>query len=104
MGRRRSLIAAQLVTIPFSGMVAGWGALDREPARAISALTHSPTFVPGATYRVLTFGDAKYGPYSVVRAGGRLDSEFFPESINRRSFKDEAAYAGSSTSAKSTTS
>jgi hypothetical protein len=88
------MIAGQLLTIPFSGMAAGWGALNRQPVRGVSALTHSPMFVPGATYRVLTFGDAKYGPYSVVRAGGRLDSEFFPESLNRRSFKDEVAYAG----------
>ena len=67
----------------------------RSPTRAdgVSALPQSPTFVPGATYRVLTFGDAKYGQYSVVRAGGRLDSEFFPESMYRRSFPDEAAYA-----------
>ena len=52
-----------------------------------------PTFVPGATYRVLAFGDAKYGQYSIVRAGGRIDSEFFPESMYRRSFPDEATYA-----------
>jgi hypothetical protein len=49
--------------------------------------------VPGATYRVLAFGDGKYGMYAVARHGGRLDSEFFPESLYRRSFKDATAYA-----------
>ena len=40
----------------------------------MSALPQSPTFVP-ATYRVLTFGDAKFGPYAVVRrAGGSTPS------------------------------
>jgi hypothetical protein len=87
------MVVAQLVTIPFSGMAVGWAALNRRPVQGVSALAHSPDFVPGATYRVLTFGDAKYGQYSIVRGGGHLDSEFFPESMYRRSFPSEAAYA-----------
>jgi hypothetical protein len=31
--------------------------------------------------------------YQLLRAGANLDSEFFPESINRRSWPDAAAYA-----------
>jgi hypothetical protein len=87
------LVLAQLVTIPISGMATGWGAINRRPAHGVSALLSSSEFVPGATYRVLTFGDQKYGQYSIVRAGGHLDSEFFPESMSRRSFPSEADYA-----------
>jgi hypothetical protein len=53
----------------------------------------SPTFVPGATYRVLRGGDGKLGSYHVLRAGGRLDSEMFPESMAIRSFRDPGDYA-----------
>jgi hypothetical protein len=87
------MVVGQLVTIPISGMGSGWAALNREPDRASSAIPRSVSIVNGATYRVLSFGDGKYGMYAVVRAGGRLDSEFFPESLYRRSFRDEAAYA-----------
>lgn len=87
------LVVGQLVTIPISGMAVGWGALLRRPDPSVAALPASTDFVRGATYRVLTFGDGKYGQYSVVRAGGRLDSEFFPESLYRHSFLDEAHYA-----------
>jgi hypothetical protein len=87
------MIVGQFVTIPISGMAAGWGALIRQPDAASSAIPQRIQVDHGATYRVLTFGDNKYGMYAVVRAGGRLDSEFFPESINRRSFRDESVYA-----------
>jgi hypothetical protein len=73
-------------------MAAGWSALNRRPSNGVSALPETSDFVRGATYRVLAFGDAKYGQYSIVRAGGRIDSEFFPESMYRRSFRDEATY------------
>jgi hypothetical protein len=87
------MVVGQIVTIPISGMVSGWGALNRDPDRAAVAIPHSISIVHGATYRVLSYGDGKYGMYAVVRAGGRLDSEFFPESLYRRSFRDESAYA-----------
>jgi hypothetical protein len=37
--------------------------------------------------------DAKLGLYHVVRAGGRLDSEMFPESMAIRNFSDPQQYA-----------
>jgi hypothetical protein len=86
------MVAGQIVTLPISGMGVGWSALNRQPDPVAKAIPQSPAFEPGATYRVLTFGDAKYGQYAVVRAGGHLDSEFFPESLYRRSFRDEATY------------
>src|SRR5262249_30984370 len=71
-----------------------WEALNREVSTA--SLDHylsSPEFVPGATYRVLRgAGDGKLGLYHVVRAGGRLDSEMFPESMAIRSFRSLQAY------------
>jgi hypothetical protein len=87
------LVAGQLLTIPISGMVVGWGALVREPDPVLAAIPQSASFEPGATYRVLTSADAKYGLYSVVRGGGKIDSEFFPESMHRGKFKDEHEYA-----------
>ena len=83
----------QVLTIPISGMMTGWTALSRQPDAIGSSIPHASTFVPGATYRVLTFGDGKYGQYAVVRAGGHLDSEFFPESMFRRSFSGTPSYA-----------
>ncbi|MEO9256238.1 MAG: hypothetical protein ABI305_11890, partial [Tepidiformaceae bacterium] len=36
--------------------------------------------------------DGKVGMYQLIRHGGRLDSEFFPESIDRRSWASAATY------------
>jgi hypothetical protein len=48
--------------------------------------------VRGATYRVLRGGDGKLGLYHVVKAGGRLDSEMFPETMAIRDFHDVPEY------------
>jgi hypothetical protein len=72
-----------------------WHALVRHDADTASLddYLRSPTFVPGLTYRVLRAGDAKLGLYHVLRAGGRLDSELFPESMGMHNFRDADAYA-----------
>ena len=72
-----------------------WSALVHNGAdtATLDAYLRSPAFVPGATYRVLRGGDGKLGLYHVLRAGGRLDSELFPESMAIRSFDDVADYA-----------
>jgi hypothetical protein len=72
-----------------------WHALGRNNADTVSldGFLHSPAFVPGLTYRVLRAGDGKVGLYHVLRAGGRLDSELFPESMGMHSFRDADAYA-----------
>ena len=74
---------------------AQWHALVRNGADtgSLEAYIHSSHFVPGATYRVLRGGDAKLGQYLVLRAGGRLDSELFPEGMAIRDFDDPAHYA-----------
>lgn len=71
-----------------------WRALDRTFNTAtLDTYLHSDEFVPGATYRVLRgAGDGKLGLYRVVEAGGRLDSELFPESMAMHNFKTLADY------------
>jgi hypothetical protein len=58
----------------------------------LEAYLQSDAFHPGATYRLLRVADGKVGMYQLIRAGGNLDSEFFPESIDRRSWPDIASY------------
>jgi hypothetical protein len=70
-----------------------WAGLARHPDHTISDFAQSPDFMPGLTYRLLRAGDGKVGMYQLLKAGGRLDSEFFPESIGRRSFPSAAAYS-----------
>jgi hypothetical protein len=53
----------------------------------------SSQFRPGLTYRLLRTSDGKVGMYQLIRAGGRLDSEFFPESIWGGMFASERDYS-----------
>jgi hypothetical protein len=66
--------------------------LWRKPDQAMLRFLASPGFHPGATYRVLRVPDFKVGMYQMLRAGGRLDSEFFPESIVRRRWPSATEY------------
>jgi len=70
-----------------------WGALNRKPNTDLLQFVNSPKFEPDKTYRILRAGDGKVGMYQIVREGGHLDSEFFPESIDRRSWSDAEAYS-----------
>ena len=72
---------------------AAWRALRQGPDVRMLAVIASPAFVPGATYRVLRAHDAKMGMYQLIQHGARLDSEFFPESIDRQSWPSAEAYA-----------
>src|SRR5262249_49447857 len=60
--------------------------LVRRPSETAVAAVHDPSFEPGAVYRVLDAADGKMSMYRVLRAGAVLDSDFFPESLNRRSW------------------
>jgi hypothetical protein len=65
----------------------GWDSLSRhDQSDSMRQFLHSPSFVPGRTYRVLRDGDAKLGMYRLLQAGGHIDSEFFPEGMAIRSF------------------
>jgi hypothetical protein len=70
-----------------------WGALARAPDTRVLPFLSSPAFVPGAMYRVLSAHDAKMAMYLTLQHGGRLDSEFFPESIGHRSWDTPQAYS-----------
>ena len=65
----------------------------RDPNVDMVAFIASDQFQRGATYRLLRVADGKIGMYQMIRAGARLDSEFFPESINRRSWPTEQQYS-----------
>jgi hypothetical protein len=70
-----------------------WAGLARRPDKTLAEFAQSSDFTPGVTYRVLRAGDGKVGMYQLLKAGGRLDSEFFPESIGRRSFTGIDTYS-----------
>ena len=75
------------------GMTTAWHGMEREPDTRMQAFLHSSDFRPGATYRILRVGDERVGLYQLLRAGGRSDAEFFPESVLRRSWPSEQTYA-----------
>ena len=87
------LIGLNIGLVPVRHNEYGWTALTRSPDTSLSSFVDSPSFSPGATYRLLRVGDGKVGMYQLIRAGATLDAEFFPESIGRRSWDDTEAYA-----------
>ncbi len=85
-------VALNGILVPIRHNEFAWTALMRTPDTSLESFVNSAEFHPGATYRLLRVGDGKVGMYEVLREGGRLDAEFFPESIDRRSWGDAAAY------------
>lgn len=93
------LLVINVVLLPPRDGFYAWGGLLRQPDQSLLAYTSSSQFVPGATYRILRIADGlhsdgKVGMYQLLQAGAKLDSEFFPESIDRRSWNSTAVYAG----------
>lgn len=80
------VFALNFVLIPIRSSGYAWQAFMRAPDASLVPFLESPEFERGATYRLLRVGDGKLGMYQLIRHGGRLDSEFFPESIDRRSW------------------
>jgi hypothetical protein len=70
-----------------------WGALYRKPDTDLMQFINSSKFQPTKTYRIIRAGDGKVGMYQIVRKGGHLDSEFFPESIGRKSWPTTDDYS-----------
>jgi hypothetical protein len=68
------------------------GALWRQPNTSMLRFISTPAFVPGSTFRLLRIADGKIGMYQLIQHGARLDSEFFPESMDKRSRPSPAAY------------
>ena len=87
-----ALIALNLIYVPLRQNDFAWEALFRRPDTSVRPFINSAAFEQGETYRVLSSRDGKTPMYDMIRAGGKLDSEFFPESIGRRSFADAAEY------------
>jgi len=63
-----------------------------DAASSMEEFLASGHFQKDKTYRVLRNGDVKFGMYRLLQAGGKLDSEFFPESQAIRSFRSTASY------------
>ena len=78
---------------PILNMRYAWGALNRKPNTDLLQFVNSPKFEPNKTYRIIRAGDGKIGMYQIVRKGGHLDSEFFPESIGRKSWPNTEDYS-----------
>ena len=88
-----ALVALNFLLIPIRHTGYAWHALARTPDTALVPFLQSSAFEPGATYRLLRVADGKMGMYQLIQHGGKLDSEFFPESIDRRSWPSAAGYA-----------
>lgn len=86
------VLALNVALLPVRHTSFAWNALSRDEDRSLVPFLESPAFAPGATYRILRSNDGKVGMYEILRAGGRLDSEFFPESVNRRSWPTVEEY------------
>lgn len=87
------LIALNVILVPIRKNEFAWTALTRNADESLVPFTRSPNFHAGATYRILRVADGKVGMYQLLRAGARLDSEPFPESIDRRSWQTAGEYA-----------
>src|SRR6185295_18772189 len=86
------LLALNVIFVPVRHNDFGWEALLRRPDTSVRPFVRSELFEKGKTYRILSSRDGKTPMYDLIRSGALLDSEFFPESINRRSFADTAEY------------
>jgi hypothetical protein len=105
VGARRGVTARLplVATVVFIGLLplmwqpfllrSGWhGVLRGGPPTDLTGFVGSPALQPGRVYRVLSGGDEKYDDYLVVRHGGVLDAELFPEGMHRGSFSGTADY------------
>ncbi|MEO8539898.1 MAG: hypothetical protein ABI577_09180, partial [bacterium] len=86
------LLALNPLIVPLRHNGFAWGLFFREPDGQVSGFTRTEAFEKGATYRILRAGDGKVGMYQLVQAGAQLDSEFFPESIDRREWSNSREY------------
>src|SRR5262249_13574208 len=86
-----SLLALAIALVPLRSEYA-WGAMLRRPDAGMRSILSNAAFQPDATYRILRAADGNLRMYQTIQAGSRIDSEFFPESIDRRSWPNAAAY------------
>ena len=87
-----ALLAGNLVLADPLSSRSAWRALFGPRDQLVAGFTRSPDFVPEATYRLLQASGQRVGMYDMLRAGARLDSEFFPESMGWVDFPGIGAY------------
>jgi len=78
--------------LPF-GITYAQNGLARSSTPELGEFVASRAFVPGATYRMLRTNDGRIGLYEIVQHDGRLDSEFFPESMRLNSLPGVRVYS-----------
>jgi hypothetical protein len=92
-----AMALAVLVVLGFSwvpeALPRDWSTFDRPVDRQMLPFLASPAFHRGETYRLLNGGDKKVGLYQLLQAGGRSDSDFFPESMMLQSWPSVDAYS-----------
>jgi hypothetical protein len=89
-----ALVAATAGSWSPLGMPVAWRGLRSQPDTVLAdAVGHDAAFPSDAVYRVLRIGDGKVAMYQVLQHQARLDSDFFPEDIDRRSWSTPDAYA-----------
>ena len=69
-----------------------WHDLSLSPEQRLVPYLESTAFRPDLEYRVLGTTDRRIGMYQIIQHGGRLDSEFFPESLVRRTWPSPVEY------------
>lgn len=69
-----------------------WGDLSKAPQHSLVPFIESTEFKPDLEYRMLSTTDRRIGMYQLIQHGARLDSEFFPESLVRRTWPNAAQY------------
>jgi hypothetical protein len=69
-----------------------WRDLSKEPERSLVPFIDSAEYRPGLEYRILSTSDRRMGMYLLIQHGARLDSEFFPESLVRRTWPSAGEY------------
>jgi hypothetical protein len=69
-----------------------WRDLKKDPEQSLVPFIRSSDFRPGLEYRLLSTTDRRIGMYQLIQHGARLDSEFFPESLVRRTWPSASEY------------
>lgn len=85
-------VALPLAVLPLRRDTWAFKQLLRTPSATAVPAIRDASFAPGAVYRVLDAADGKISMYRAMRAGAVLDSDFFPESLNRRSWPSAEPY------------
>jgi hypothetical protein len=87
-----AMLATSLVLASQLDTRTAWRDLHKSPETSLVPFIRSAAYRPGLEYRVLSTTDRRMGMYLLIEHGARLDSEFFPESIVRRTWPSAGEY------------